>query len=447
MALKITSEGPARITKATVEAAWKRREQNARFVIRDEECRGLALVVNATSMSWVFSYKPRGFDPITGSRFPSKSVTIGGPATHAPDQARSEANRIKDRAKGGADPAQEKRAKQAEDATRRAMTVSRLVEAYALDLPKRPKMRGAGLPSPAYVSAELSQLKAAVASMKATDGHPSDISAARVRALVKAEGARPALARHRFGAVSRFLDWCMDEGHVPLNVCVTIGKDKRPKPPTPRSRYLTAEQVAGIWKAAAGMSETVHRDYARFLLVVPCRRNEAGNMDWAHVDLEGAAWSQPDKMTKNGEPHRFHLPELALGILRARWQAAGNPAAGLVFPSPKSKKVLTTHTVIKAELDKLAGFSAWSWHDMRRTFATTLGEAGFSEAVADAVLNHRQAATRGGVLGVYQRAERRPERKAAMEAWATTLDAAINGKSGSETVADFAAARARKASA
>jgi integrase len=447
MAVKIVSEGPARITKATIEAAWKRRAQRTRLVIRDDECRGLALVVNATTMSWVVAYKPRGVDPITGSRFPTRSVTIGGPATHAPDQARSEANRLKDRAKGGADPAQEKRAKQAADVIRRAMTVSRLVEAYALDLPKRPKMRGAGLPSPAYVAAEIAQLKAAVASMKASDGHPTDISAARVRALVKAEGARPALARHRFGAMSRFLDWCMDEGHVPLNVCVTIGKDKRPRPPAPRSRYLSAEQVAVIWNAAAGMSEAVHRDYGRFLLAVPCRRNEAGQMDWAHVDLDAAAWSQPDKMTKNGEPHRFHLPELALSILRARWEVAGKPVSGLVFPSPKSKKALTTHTRIKAELDKLAGFAAWSWHDMRRSFATTLGEAGFSEAVADAVLNHRQAATRGGVLGVYQHAERRPERKAAMEAWAATLQAAIDGKPARETVADFAAARSRRASA
>ena len=37
------------------------------------------------------------------------------------------------------------------------------------------------------------------------------------------------------------------------------------------------------------------------------------------------------------------------------------------------------------------------------------------ETVVDAVLNHRQAATRGGVLGVYQRAQRWPEQVAAME--------------------------------
>jgi hypothetical protein len=65
---------------------------------------------------------------------------------------------------------------------------------------------------------------------------------------------------------------------------------------------------------------------------------------------------------------------------------------------------------------------------MRRSFATALGEAGVPEPVVDAVLNHRQAATRSGVLGVYQRAARWPEQCAAMERWGSILAAAIAGE-------------------
>ena len=68
----------------------------------------------------------------------------------------------------------------------------------------------------------------------------------------------------------------------------------------------------------------------------------------------------------------------------------------------------------------------WTWHDFRRSFATALGEAGISEAVADAILNHRQSATRGGVLGVYQRATRWPEQVKAMQLWGQLLAAALN---------------------
>jgi hypothetical protein len=48
--------------------------------------------------------------------------------------------------------------------------------------------------------------------------------------------------------------------------------------------------------------------------------------------------------------------------------------------------------------------------------------------VADAVLNHRQSAARGGVLGVYQRASRWPEQVRAMELWGRLLADAIEGR-------------------
>jgi hypothetical protein len=63
-----------------------------------------------------------------------------------------------------------------------------------------------------------------------------------------------------------------------------------------------------------------------------------------------------------------------------------------------------------------------------------LGEAGVSETIADAVLNHRQSATRGGVLGVYQRATRWPEQVRAMSAWGEMLAAAIDGRHADENV-------------
>ena len=63
------------------------------------------------------------------------------------------------------------------------------------------------------------------------------------------------------------------------------------------------------------------------------------------------------------------------------------------------------------------------------------GKVGLMGTVADAVLNHRQSATRGGVLGVYQRASRWPEQVKAMELWGRLLAAAIEGReAGAEVV-------------
>ncbi|WP_158920656.1 tyrosine-type recombinase/integrase [Acidisphaera sp. S103] len=182
------------------------------------------------------------------------------------------------------------------------------------------------------------------------------------------------------------------------------------------------------------------------------RRGEAAKLEWPHLDLMNAEWRQSDQLTKNNDPHRLHLHPLAVEVLRARWRAwaeaqSGNPEAaerlmskglprsGLVFPAPRSGKKIDTFSKIKVALtaatrsdDNDDALTGWNWHDFRRSFASALGEAGIPEAVADAVLNHRQAATRGGVLGVYQRSSRWPEQVKAMQLWGRLLADALGGK-------------------
>lgn len=430
--MRVISEGPTKITKATIDAAWRRRERDNRLIVRDKDCRGLALVVNATTMTWSYAYRPRGTDPLTGRRWPNRTLTLGSPASLSPHDARNEANRIKGQAAAGADPALEKKARAAAAQKKRAMTLGRLASDYARALPKRQKMHGHGAPSPRYVTEEIAQTRMALEAMGANDKPAADLTEADVRGLLSTS-VGVTTARHRFGPLSRFLDWCQDAGHIQTNPCALLARGRRPRAPQARSNYLTAEQLAKLWRAAEELDESVWRDLTRFLIVVPCRRGEAARLDWSHLDLDAAEWRQPGQMTKNRDAHRLHLHALALDVLGNRHKATGGK--GLVFPAPKSGKPVDTFTAIKAGLADAAGSTGWTWHDFRRSFATALGEAGIPEAVADAILNHRQSATRGGVLGIYQRASRWPEQMRAMEHWGRLLAAAIKGReAGAEVV-------------
>jgi integrase len=420
--MRVFSEGPVRITRATIEAAWRRRKSDNRLIVRDLEARGLALIVNATSMTWSYSYRPRGVDPLTKQRFPNRTVTLGNPASHSPEDARVAASRIKGQVVAGGDPVTDRKAKEAADRRKGAITLGRLLDTYAKALPRRPKQRGAGLPAPSYVAVEIAQTRFAIASINAEEMPVSAFTAAEVRRVLDSEDGGS--ARARFGALSRFLDWCQDNGHTEANPCALIARSRRPKAPRARSNYLTPTDLARLWTAAGSLSEPVWRDFARFLIAVPCRRGEATRMEWPHVDLGAAEWRQPGHMTKNRDPHRLHLHSLALDVLRTRREATGEK--GLVFPAPVSGKLLDNLSRLTTKVSVRADLTGWTWHDFRRSFATALGEAGISEAVADAILNHRQSATRGGVLGVYQRASRWPEQVKAMEHWGHLLAAAIN---------------------
>lgn len=449
--MQTTSEGPTKITKATIEGAWRRRQAHHRLIVRDKECRGLALIVNSTAMAWSYAYRPRGTDPVTERRWPNRTVTLGNPESLSVDDARIEANRLKGQAAAGRDPVAERKARAESERRQRGATLERLTDDYVKAFARRQKMRGGGLPSARYVAEETQQLKLALTEMDAKATPATALTEVDVRRLLDAGSNLHA----RFGALSRFLDWAQDAGHIKTNPCLLIARTRRPRAAQPRANYLALADLARLWHAADRLDEPVWRDLARFLIAVPCRRGEAANLDWSHIDLAAAEWRQPGKMTKNRDPHRLHLHPLALGVLErrrcaladaaadgdqakaARIMAAGQPRSGLVFRAPVSGRVVATWTAIKVTLTNKTKpehgeggdtVSGWTWHDFRRSFATALGEAGTPETVADAVLNHRQAATRGGVLGVYQRASRWPEQLKAMQSWGKMLAAAVEGR-------------------
>jgi integrase len=116
---------------------------------------------------------------------------------------------------------------------------------------------------------------------------------------------------------------------------------------------------------------------------------------------------------KNGQPHELPLSPQAAAILKSR-----KPGAGLVFPS----RAGTAHegwNRIATRIRKRIGHAddqAFTFHDIRRAFVSHLAGR-FDVDLLDQCLSH----TRKGVLGVYQRSARWPERVAALDAWACLL--------------------------
>ena len=82
----------------------------------------------------------------------------------------------------------------------------------------------------------------------------------------------------------------------------------------------------------------------------------------------------------------------------------------------KAKAALDRAVATLAETEGRESPSGWTLHDLRRTCATGLARLGFPVHVTEAVLNHRSG-TRAGIVGVYQRHDYMPEKRAALEAW------------------------------
>ena len=266
---------------------------------------------------------------------------------------------------------------------------------------------------------------------------PGELRSSHVmRLLDAAEG--PALPRKLLASLSNFCTYLVDRNLLLANPVALIARRHRPKPPKARTRVLALEEVGTLWNAAGrlsvargqAMDKAAWSRLARFALLIPARVGEISVMRWGNVDLKAAVWEQPARTTKNGDAHALPLPPAALGLLEE--QRAVLLARGLgfgpedpVWVGPKSGKPIYQHWgVLLRRLREASGVRTWSWHDIRRTVVTHLAEHGVAESVADALLNHRQSATRGGVLGVYQRANRHPERRQALEIWQSIVEEA-----------------------
>jgi integrase len=254
---------------------------------------------------------------------------------------------------------------------------------------------------------------------------PADaISRGQIKLFLDRFTAQPATQRMTLSAIRRMFAWAIEREMV---TCAdpTIGS-KAPGAPS-REEVLSLDEVVRLWRAAEDISP-VRRDAIRLLLLTGQRRSEVAGMVWGELDIAAGTWILPTARTKAKRPHVVPLPSLAVELLRARLPTTPAPGdlvlpvlgeAGLLVP-------LSSWGWVKVLITRATGLQDWRWHDLRRTFVTLSAEADGDINVLDRILNHAASATKGGVLGVYQRAKLAKQMRAAMTQWDTMLRAALD---------------------
>lgn len=82
----------------------------------------------------------------------------------------------------------------------------------------------------------------------------------------------------------------------------------------------------------------------------------------------------------------------------------------------EAKRRLAEYTLGKARPKIISGVSAWTLHDLRRTFASSMASIGVQLPVVERLLNHVSGSF-GGIVGVYQRYDFMPEMRDAISRW------------------------------
>jgi integrase len=200
-----------------------------------------------------------------------------------------------------------------------------------------------------------------------------------------------------------------------------------------RSRVLTADELKQVWeylqlpapedaKPIDQRHWRLTRGALRLRLVTAQRGREVLNLRW--TDVEGAWWTIPPEISKNGLAHRVPLTPMAREVLDGlKADAAEND---YLFTGIRG----TRHR--SGTLDNLT-IADLRPHDFRRTAATLMTGAGIPRLVVAKVLNHAEK----GITAVYDRSSYDSEKRVALETWERTLTAILDDHKQTTAVVPF----------
>jgi integrase len=219
--------------------------------------------------------------------------------------------------------------------------------------------------------------------------------------------------------LSSFFNWAAREGLIDANPAAFTNKRNE----TQRDRVLSDAEIRAIW---AALQADDFGDIVKVLALTGQRRAEVSDLSWNEIDLERGLIVLPANRTKNGREHVIPMSGPVRAILESRRQIYGRDRVfgirGDVFSFSKPRKRLDA-AIVPGAIER-----PWTLHDLRRTMATGMADRlAVQPHVVEAVLNHASG-HKGGVAGIYNRAQYLAAKKQALELWADYVMALVEGR-------------------
>ena len=200
----------------------------------------------------------------------------------------------------------------------------------------------------------------------------------------------------------------------------------QPAPPRERSNVLSAADIKALWDGTARLP-SARAAYLKIAILLPLRRQELADLKVSDVFFEGqnVELRLDGSRTKNSKTFVMPIVGTAAAIVRELVDQAPSRDA-LLIPLTRSGQPFSAWKRFHQQIERETGI-ALAWHDLRRTFATELGEhsaAPFS--IVDGLLNHAQAASKSGVARAYHHGVERLPKTEAMNAWDRVVAHAVS---------------------
>jgi integrase len=217
--------------------------------------------------------------------------------------------------------------------------------------------------------------------------------------------------------ICSLFNWAAKRGTVQANPAAFTEK----RPERSRDRVLSDRELATIWNA---LPDGDFGQIIKLLMLSGQRRSEIGGLRWSEIDMANGVINLPADRIKNGRPHTIPISKPMQAILQSQPRTLGRD---YVFGRGNG---FSNWSAAKLALDACLpdGMHPWTLHDLRRSAVTGMAELGIAPHIIEATVNHLSG-HKGGVAGVYNRANYAAERREALERWSAHVTALVSAKS------------------
>jgi integrase len=372
--------------------------------------RGLVLRISAAgARSWSFEYR----SPIP----PRKNARISFEATSLAD-ARAIVHRYRVTLHEGKDPNQDRKdavEAQRVEYARTSITVREVIEKYEQPFlqksPNKAKSRRNRMVMLRRILASSNERPVASLTRREMIGLLDSIQ----------EVSGP-IARNRAHAEIRaWLGWAHKREYAPSNVLDGLEMEVS-ETDRARTRVFTdAEIVATVSGTADG---SIFSDIVRVLLHTGMRRNEVASLQPRDLDFETRTIRVRPEVDKIKRGRLVPMVDAIAPMLKARIEGLSREAYIFGEGSRYTAPFIGWDDPLNRLRASMPEGEHWAPHDIRRTVATRLHDAGVDALVIEDLLGHK--GVRSGVAGVYNRSVTLPKQREALSAWAVRL-AALGG--------------------
>lgn len=231
----------------------------------------------------------------------------------------------------------------------------------------------------------------------------------------------PVHANKVLSTLKQVFNYAVNRGELLINPAAQLRSRDIGGVEKPKERYLTLDELKTLWlfleSDQHGLSLSI-KQAIKIIILTGVRTAEIRLATWSEFDFDQSLWIVPPEHTKTAMKMKIHLTPQIKSILQTLRELSSSE---FVLTGSDTSSSLSEKAISKAisRIQDRVGIPYWTAHDLRRTFATQLGEAlHVDPVVIEKCLGHKMPK----IMATYNKNEMLPQRKEALTRWNQYLE-------------------------